>query len=493
MIPVASPIQKRPKVREELRTPVSVLFALGCLFSLIYLYYSHLPIYISLPLAFLALIITGMVITNANGFEGFYGLYMLRSRRGLNFIEGISKEKPAFWKAFAEWGGAVGFGISAYFLFRKDMSRKIMLLGILSTAAVILFIIPNIDLFLKFLNIPGFSQLSINVTFLQGPPLSYVTLIFLIIGILGGFLFFMAALLGYAAFSTIYGIAATLSSVAAGHPNYTALSQQIPGVVPVIPGLTIPLFSGILALAVVLIVHEFSHGVLARTAKVKLKSIGLLPLGIIPIGAFVEPDEKQVEKLDKNRQNEIFIAGVSSNFLLTFVFFALTALMIVYVMPIFFRSGVAISYIVPGYPAANVIPLGAIVYQWNGYPVENLSSIAAAAHNFTPYATVTVNTSKGNYVFHTNSTGKIGVEASPIQIPKSTGPQNIIVNFLYAFFVLSFVLNFFVGAMNLLPLPMLDGWRIFKNGVKSKKTLHLIGWITFIGLMTLVLPWLWVL
>jgi membrane-associated protease RseP (regulator of RpoE activity) len=490
---MAKPVQSKPKTNEELRRPISILFVLGCLFSLIYLYFSHFPIYISLPLAFLVLMVTGMVITKANGYNGFYGLYMLKSVRGLHLIEEISRHNVRFWKTLAEWGAVLGFGLFSYVVFRKNINRKTLVLGLVSTIVIILVVVPNLGLFLKFLNIPGLSQFSVNITALESPSLSYATLIFLIIGIFGGFLFFMIALLGYAAFGTLYSIATTLSTVVAGNPNYTSLSQQVPGVVPVIPGLTIPLFSGILALAVVLIVHEFSHGILARTAKVKLKSIGLLPFGIIPIGAFVEPDDVQVKKLDKNRQNDIFIAGIASNFLLTFIFFALTAVMILYVMPIFFGSGVIVSSTMPGYPAQNVIAPGSIIYQWNGYQITNLSSIVMAAHNFTPYATVKVNTSEGNYSFNTNATGKIGVIIASAQIPRSSGPQNGVVSFLYSFFVLSFVLNFFVAGMNLLPLPFLDGWQIYRNRIKSKKTLHTIGWIMLIGLIILALPWIWVL
>ncbi len=87
----------------------------------------------------------------------------------------------------------------------------------------------------------------------------------------------------------------------------------------VIPGLNpiIPLWYGILALAVAIIVHEFSHGILARRVKIKLKSLGVL-LFIIPIGAFVEPDEKQMEKVGRKDRSRIFAAGLTTN-----IFFAL--------------------------------------------------------------------------------------------------------------------------------------------------------------------------
>ena len=69
----------------------------------------------------------------------------------------------------------------------------------------------------------------------------------------------------------------TLSSAAGTIANQA-------GVAPIIPGVDIPLFAGIISIAILLIIHEFSHGILAKKAKVKLKEIGLLVFGFIPIG-----------------------------------------------------------------------------------------------------------------------------------------------------------------------------------------------------------------
>ena len=88
----------------------------------------------------------------------------------------------------------------------------------------------------------------------------------------------------------------------------------------VLPGLNpiIPLWYGIFALAVAIIVHEFSHGILARRVKIKLKSLGVL-LFIVPIGAFVEPDEKQMEKINRRDRARIFSAGLTTNIILALI------------------------------------------------------------------------------------------------------------------------------------------------------------------------------
>ncbi len=487
--------KRKPEKNRRLRAAITAFFALGSLVSIVYLYYSGLQVWMSVAIALIVLVVTGQVIATANGLDGSYGVYMLKSRRGLKFIDSLAGKGGKFWNAMAEWGAVLSFGLLSYLIFKREISKKMLLLGMLSITAMVLVVFPNTELFLSFLNIPG-----INLSGFGGVGLLQVTLSWTLVGLLaisifGGVLFFMIALLGLSASEIAYSIMYAVSrAVATGNPSsYASLSSQVPGIAPIIPGLTIPLFSGVLALAVVLVVHEFSHGVLARIAKIRLKSMGILPFGIIPVGAFVEPDEKQVEKLDKKKQNSIFVAGISSNFLMTFLFFALTALTIIYVMPAFFKTGVTVAYTMHGYPAYNVIKPGSVLLRWNGHPVSNTTSIEEAAGNFTPFALVSVNTSNGNYTFRTNATGRIGVVIQNAQMPKVKGPLPGIIGFIYSFFVISFVLNFFVGGMNLLPLPAFDGWRIYKNRIKSKKKLRIIGWAMVIALIILLLPWIWIL
>ncbi|HDN65309.1 MAG TPA: peptidase [Methanosarcinales archaeon] len=63
-----------------------------------------------------------------------------------------------------------------------------------------------------------------------------------------------------------------------------------------IPGLNdyIPLVWGAIGLMVTLVVHELAHAVLCRTEGVSVKSMGVLLLGIIPIGGFAEPDDEEL-------------------------------------------------------------------------------------------------------------------------------------------------------------------------------------------------------
>ncbi|MEK6959383.1 MAG: site-2 protease family protein [archaeon] len=96
-------------------------------------------------------------------------------------------------------------------------------------------------------------------------------------------------------------------------------SQICPSVAPVIPGVPIPGLGMMIpaiawiSLALVLIIHETSHGVMMAYYKGKIKSVGLLLAGLIPVGAFVEQDDKTFWKLPKRKIVLALSAGPSSN------------------------------------------------------------------------------------------------------------------------------------------------------------------------------------
>ena len=108
--------------------------------------------------------------------------------------------------------------------------------------------------------------------------------------------FFMAVIL----YLIIYTLPSTFTN--------PQVSLILPGVD--IPGspILIPLGYGIIALMTVLVVHEFGHGIIARVEGVKIDSIGVLLLAVLP-GAFVEPNEEDVEKSKRISKLRIYAAG----------------------------------------------------------------------------------------------------------------------------------------------------------------------------------------
>lgn len=75
----------------------------------------------------------------------------------------------------------------------------------------------------------------------------------------------------------------------------------------------------IVALAIVAVVHEFSHGIFARLHGFKIHSTGFAFLGPV-LGAFVEPDDKQMNKASKFKQLTVLGAGTFSNVLMAILF-----------------------------------------------------------------------------------------------------------------------------------------------------------------------------
>lgn len=109
-------------------------------------------------------------------------------------------------------------------------------------------------------------------------------------------------------------------------PESTVVTQ--PQNVLVIPGVNqfLPLSVAgeiLFGLLVGLVVHEGGHGLLCRVENIDIKSLGIILLAFIPLGAFVEPDEESRREANRGGQVRMFAAGVTNNFAVTIVAFAL--------------------------------------------------------------------------------------------------------------------------------------------------------------------------
>ncbi|MDD1773881.1 MAG: site-2 protease family protein, partial [Methanomassiliicoccales archaeon] len=75
---------------------------------------------------------------------------------------------------------------------------------------------------------------------------------------------------------------------------------------------------GILGLVVAIVVHEFAHGVLTRVGGIKVQSLGLVFL-VFPIGAFVEPDEKELQQTTRNKRAKVYAVGPATNIVVALI------------------------------------------------------------------------------------------------------------------------------------------------------------------------------
>jgi membrane-associated protease RseP (regulator of RpoE activity) len=444
-------------------------------------------------LAFIALFVSGIAIQRAAGLNGGFGFYMVSSRKGLRAIDSVSKKNIKFWDAMAVWGLTLGFGLVTYPLVKGKMDKRVFALGILTSIAIMLFVLPQLLTAYQFISIPWLqSAISSQSSSPQGASLvSYaITAVTVVFGFSG---FIIFSILWNAA-SILMGVGQFLLSYASGAANISALSSQVPGVAPLIPGFTIPLVAGIASLLVLMCVHEMSHGVLARMAKVRLKSLGVVAFGMIPFSAYVDLDERMVKKLDAPKQTRIFAAGVAANFMAMFVFFALTLIIVYCVAPTAYSYGVFVTGTAPGYPANGVLKSGMRILEWNGQSITSLSTLVAAGAKDRPNGTVSVVTGSGTFLFKAvaepgnSSRGIIGVDLG--EQAAITTLYAKLVYFLYTFFALSMLLNFFVALVNLLPVWVFDGWRVYKANIKSDLFINALAWLIFIGILVNILPWI---
>ncbi len=125
----------------------------------------------------------------------------------------------------------------------------------------------------------------------------------------------------------------------------------------------------IIGIAIIAISHEFAHGIFARLFKVKIKSTGFAFLGPF-LGAFVEQDDKQMNKTTKLQQMTILAAGTFANVVMMILFGILLVL--------FFKFAFTpAGFVFDSYAISpmNLSDVSAI----NGVPIQqfNLSSISA--------------------------------------------------------------------------------------------------------------------
>ncbi|MCX8167220.1 MAG: site-2 protease family protein [Candidatus Micrarchaeota archaeon] len=239
-----------------------------------------------------------------------FGIVMVRSKKYNAIIEEIAKKFKYTFMFFADISIVMAFGVFSYFLI-KENKKIIIPVGLILTLLVNFFVIPFIfPLTTQLISAREISEYQQQAQ-TQRPNLT-ASLI----------LFGLSVLFGYVTSSFIL---LALQSLLIIDLFIKALNNQIsadkitPGAVPVIPGVTIPLIEGIIALAIILVVHESAHGIIARIHEIEIKSTGLVFFGPIPIGAFVDADEQTLFKKDSVTVSRVVASGPVSNLLLSLI------------------------------------------------------------------------------------------------------------------------------------------------------------------------------
>ena len=181
-----------------------------------------------------------------------------------------------------------------------------------------------------------------------------------------------------------------ISALAATQPSAVQQPQNfliIPGVNEFLP-LEVAL-EIVIGLAIAMVVHEGAHGLLCRVEGIDIESMGLVFLAILPVGAFVEPDEDTTREASRGARARMFAAGVTANTVLTIVVFALLFGPVVGAISV--APGYAVGEVNPGSPAdAAGIADGDRLVAVDGQPVETAAEFDAALANAGTDVTVTV-------------------------------------------------------------------------------------------------------
>ncbi len=297
-----------------------------------------------------------------------------------------------------------------------------------------------------------------------------------------------------------------------------------PTVAFVIPGVRIPgsplffpFWYTIIAIIIVAAIHEFSHGVVAISEKVPIKTAGF-GLFFIFFIAFVEPDEKKMLKASNLTRIRIAAAGPVSNIVLAFVIFSLLTYMDPLLAQNYEFQGVELVELLEGYPAEQFgLEQGMIITSVNQTMTTNLSSFTQVLVDIAPNSTVPIITDQGEFNVtltsrpENESLGYLGV----IGEQSWTFKENNILSQtgLVLFGVPHFrtdpyergllwwvaMIGFFIGIMNLLPIFGLDGgiilYSLFSYIVKNESRRNRIAmWVFtfFTGalILTIFLPYI---
>jgi membrane-associated protease RseP (regulator of RpoE activity) len=293
-------------------------------------------------------------------------------------------------------------------------------------------------------------------------PLKYISYFAILIGFLG------MLLITYALVQNVY--------------NLLTKPEAVPGAALVLPfevkgAFYVPFFYWIASIFVIAVVHEFSHGILARKYGMKIKSSGFAFLGILlPVvpAAFVEPDEKQLQKAPKVQQLGVFAAGPFSNILLAFIILGLTGLIAAPLAnTIFQEDGVLITGLIQDYPAQTAgIQENEIVTQIDNTTITTVTLFSELLDNKRSGDSVTIQTNKSTYNImlgenpDNQTKAYLGVyvqQHTKIKQSFLNKYGKIIPKFVIWFMGLLYwlyVLNLGIGLFNLAPMGPLDGGRM---------------------------------
>ena len=309
------------------------------------------------------------------------------------------------------------------------------------------------------------------------------------------------------------GMIAMLYVLLKGAWDILVVPNAIPVVSPVLPGISVPglptlgFWHWIIAILLVALIHEASHGIYARLYNIAVTSSGFAFLGTI-LAAFVEPDQQQLEKTSKFKQLSVLSAGPFSNIITGILF-----LLIIFFLfaplgsQLLETRGVIITDINSNLPIAETgIEAGSSIESLNGKEVIDVLMFTEILQEFKPGETVTLETETETYevelaeqngrtVLGVNLEAKEWILKEPYTNYSFLKPLYLWFNILFFWL---FTISIGVGLFNLLPLGPVDGGKMFfilskkitKTEKKAKTLYALVSFFCLALIIINLLPFL---
>lgn len=250
------------------------------------------------------------------------------------------------------------------------------------------------------------------------------------------------------------------------------VTYKQPEFAPVIPGITIegitlPIIQTIIAIFIAAFIHEISHGILVYKNNLKLKDWGFFFLGPF-LGAFVEPDEEELKKLDDRKQLSIFSAGATTNIIFGLIILGISFLLSYYISlyPNLFGARLYIVSVLNNTPAYSAGLKPSYIISIDNKSIYTLQQFNQIYYSLKPGENITIQTTSGTYIVHpsyleitigneTEIKPYIGVEIEQLYNPY--------ILFIGSVLFWLFAINVGIGLANMLPIYPLDGGRAFES------------------------------
>ena len=266
-----------------------------------------------------------------------------------------------------------------------------------------------------------------------------------------------------------------------------------------IPGVTLTSASAILyfllSIPIVLVMHEGAHGIVAALEKIKIKTGGFA-IFIALFAGFVEPDEKQFDNAKKISRLRVIGAGATSNVIFAFALGAilLTNPLFALILPEPFLEwfydtpdGVGIISIIEGSGAEKAgLQKNDVIIEIEGVPI--ITPLDFQKVDLKPGETVTVTVKRDGQQLQV----PVEIMSSPddpdkglVGIMRDNAFYKPVYNFIEwdpqvsMFLLWLWMISFFIGIINMLPLPILDGGKFIYTIIDKKASEAKINAIMF--------------